>query len=139
MNAEVMERLLVAVAISGLAVAAYLLFNRFTLQRASTKVSRFASYQTGLPAIVYFTTPTCAPCKTIQRPAIERMKASYGKSFQVIEVDASQQPEIAQEWGVLTVPTTFVINASGQPRYVNQGIAPAEKLIRQLEIEDYSI
>lgn len=139
MNAEVMERLLVAVAISGLAVAAYLLFNRLTLQRASTKVSRFASYQTGLPAIVYFTTPTCAPCKTIQRPAIERMKASYGKSFQVIEVDASQQPEIAQEWGVLTVPTTFVINASGQPRYVNQGIAPAEKLIRQLEIEDYSI
>lgn len=139
MSAEVLERLFIAAAISGLAVAAYLLFNRYTLQRASTKVSKFASYQSGLPAIVYFTTPTCAPCKTVQRPAIERMKASYGKWFQVIEVDASQQPEIAQEWGVMTVPTTFVIDASGQPRYVNQGIATAEKLIQQLEIEDYSI
>lgn len=139
MSAEVLERLFIAAAISSLAVAAYLLFNRYTLQRASTKVSKFASYQSGLPAIVYFTTPTCAPCKTVQRPAIEQMKASYGKWFQVIEVDASQQPEIAQEWGVLTVPTTFVIDASGQPRYVNQGIAAAKKLIQQLEIEDYSI
>lgn len=139
MSAEVLERFLLAVAISGLAVAAYLLLNRFTLQRASSKVSRFPSYQSGLPAIVYFTTPTCAPCKTVQRPTIERMKTSHGKWFQVIEVDASQQPEIAQEWGVLTVPTTFVIDASGQPRYVNQGIVTAKKLIQQLEIEDYSI
>jgi len=139
MSAEVLERLFIAVAISGLAVAAYLLFNRYTLGRASTKVSKFASYQSGLPAIVYFTTPTCTPCKTVQRPAIERMKASYGKWFQVIEVDASQQPEIAQEWGVMTVPTTFVTDASGKARYVNQGIATAEKLIQQLELEDFSI
>jgi len=139
MSAEVLERLLIAAAISGLAVAAYLLLNRYALQRASSKVNRLPAYQSGLPAIVYFTIPTCAPCKTVQRPAIERMKASYGKWFQVIEVDASQQPEIAQEWGVLTVPTTFVIDANGQPRYVNQGIATAKKLIQQLEIEDYSI
>lgn len=134
-----LERFLIAAAVSGLAVVAYLLLNRFTLQRASNKVSRFASYKSGLPAIVYFTTPGCTPCKTVQRPAIERMKASYGKWFQVIEVDASQQPEIAQEWGVLTVPTTFVIDANGKPRYVNQGVATAKKLIQQLEIEDYSI
>lgn len=139
MNAEVLERLFIAAAISSLAVTAYLLLNRYILQRASSKVSRFPSYQSGLPAIVYFTTPTCAPCKTMQRPAIERIKAAYGKWFQVIEIDASQQPEVAQEWGVMTVPTTFVIDASGQPRYVNQGIAAAEKLIQQLEIEDYSI
>jgi thiol-disulfide isomerase/thioredoxin len=138
-SAEVLERFLIAAVVSGLAVVAYLLLNRFTLQRASNKVSRFASYKSGLPAIVYFTTPGCTPCKTVQRPAIERMKASYGKWFQVIEVDASQQPEIAQEWGVLTVPTTFVIDANGQPRYVNQGVATAKKLIQQLEIEDYSI
>jgi hypothetical protein len=37
------------------------------------------------------------------------------------------------------VPTTFVIDANGKPRYVNHGVAMAEKLIQQLEIEDYSI
>ncbi len=57
----------------------------------------------------------------------------------MIEVDASARPEIAQEWGVLSVPTTFVIAANGQPRYVNHGVASAEKLIQQLELEDYTI
>jgi hypothetical protein len=54
-------------------------------------------------------------------------------------VDASAQPEVAQEWGVLSVPTTFVIDASGKPRFVNHGVANAEKLIQQLELEDYEI
>ncbi len=139
MNADVLERLLIAVAISGLAIAAFTVFNRLTLRRATSKVSRFESYRPGLPAIVYFTTPSCVPCKTVQRPAIERMKAHFGKAFQVIEVDASTSPDLAQEWGVMSVPTTFVIAADGQPRHVNHGIATAEKLIKQLEIEDYSI
>ena len=139
MNAEVLERLLIAVAISGLGILVYLLVNRKTLAGAENKVSRFASYRPGLPAIVYFTTPTCAPCKTVQRPTIQKMQSSLGKWFQVIEVDASSSPELAQEWGVLSVPTTFVIDAEGKPRHVNHGVATAEKLIHQLEIEDYII
>ncbi|MFZ5821836.1 MAG: thioredoxin family protein [Chloroflexota bacterium] len=133
------ERLLIAAAIAGLGLLAYLFINRRTLAVAGGKIHSFESYRPGLPALVYFTTPTCAPCKTIQRPVIEQLKAAYGKWFQVIEVDASQQPAVAQAWGVMTVPTTFVIDASGKPRYVNQGIAAAGKLIQQLEIEDYSI
>jgi len=37
------------------------------------------------------------------------------------------QPEIASQWGVLSVPTTFVIDAQGNPRYVNHGVAPLDK------------
>jgi thiol-disulfide isomerase/thioredoxin len=139
MNAEVLQRLFIAIAISGVGILAYLLVNRKTLAGAENKVSRFDSYRPGLPAIVYFTTPSCAPCKTVQRPAIQKMQSSLGKWFQVIEVDASSRPEIAQEWGVLSVPTTFVLDAEGKPRFVNHGVATAEKLIHQLEIEDYII
>jgi thioredoxin-like negative regulator of GroEL len=139
MNTELLERLLMAVAISGLGVTAYILFNRITLKRAESKIARFSSYRPGLPALVYFTTPTCAPCKTVQRPTIERVKSNFGRWFQVIEVDASAQPELAQEWGVMSVPTTFVIDAQGAPRYVNHGVTNAETLIKQLELEDYSI
>jgi thiol-disulfide isomerase/thioredoxin len=134
-----LERLFIAAAIAGAGLLAYLLVNRRLLSAADSKVKRFGSYRPGLPALVYFTTPTCSPCKTIQRPAIERMKNNLGKWFQVIEVDASTQPEVAQEWGVLSVPTTFVIDAAGKPRYVNHGVATADKLIQQLELEDYTI
>jgi thiol-disulfide isomerase/thioredoxin len=139
MNVEILERLLIAAAIGGLGVLGFILFNRFTLKRAESKVARFASYRPGLPALVYFTTPTCAPCKTVQRPAIERMKAKMGAWFQVIEVDASAAPEVAQEWGVMSVPTTFIIDASGTPRYVNHGVTDAQTLIQQLDLEDFSI
>ena len=139
MNVEILERLIIAAALGGLGITVYLLFNRFTLKRAESKVARFQSYRPGLPALVYFTTPTCAPCKTVQRPAIERMKSKMGAWFQVIEVDASSAPEVAQEWGVMSVPTTFIIDASGKPRYVNHGITNAETLIKQLDLEDYSI
>jgi thiol-disulfide isomerase/thioredoxin len=138
-NLETFGRLFVALVVSGLGVGAFLLANRLILSRATSKVKRFAAYISGYPAIVYFTTPTCAPCKTIQRPAIEALKKNLGKRLQVFEVDASAQPGLAQDWGVLSVPTTFIIDADGKPRYVNHGVASAEKLFQQLEIEDYSI
>ena len=139
MSDDILFRLLVSVGLVAAGVAVYLLFNRLTLRRAESKVTRLPDYRPGLPALVYFTTPTCAPCKTVQRPAIRKMQQNFGRWFQVIEIDASQHPQTAQEWGVVSVPTTFVIDASGAPRYVNHGVTRAETLIQQLEIEDYSI
>ena len=130
---DVFGRLFAAAVIAGLGILFYLLTNRLILSRAGSKVKRFAAYHSGYPAIVYFTTPTCAPCKTVQRPAIESLKKILGERLQVIEVDASQQPELAQDWGVLSVPTTFVIDSDGTPRHVNHGVATAEKLTHQLE------
>ncbi|GAB4479798.1 MAG: hypothetical protein OHK0031_00430 [Anaerolineales bacterium] len=139
MNAEVLNRLFAAAAIIGAGWLLFTLFNRRTLAGAQNLADRFDSYRPGLPALIYFTTPTCAPCKTVQRPAIERLKTNLGRAFQVIEVDASARPEVAQAWGVLSVPTTFIIDADGKARHVNHGVTSAEKLIQQLELEDYSI
>lgn len=139
MNPELFQRLLIAIGLSGLGIAAYLLINRRLLAQADSKVRAFKTYQPGQRAIVYFTTPTCAPCKTVQRPALERLKKQLGERLQVIEVDASAQPELASQWGVLSVPTTFIFDPDGKPRYVNHGVTTAEKLYQQLEIEDYSI
>ena len=133
MNPEMFGRLFVALVISGLGIGVFLLANRLILSRAESKVKRFAAYQSGHPAIVYFTTPTCAPCKTVQRPAIEKLKKKLGERLQIIEVDASQRPDLAQDWGVMSVPTTFVIDSTGNPRHVNHGATSAEKLTNQLE------
>lgn len=136
---EVLNRLFVAAGLIGAGWVLFLLINRRALAGAQNLAYRFDSYRPGLPALIYFTTPGCAPCKTIQRPAIQQLKNHLGQGFQVIEVDASAQPELAQAWGVLSVPTTFIIAADGKPRYVNHGLASAEKLLQQLELEDYSI
>jgi protein-disulfide isomerase-like protein with CxxC motif len=63
------------------------------------------------------------------------VKQALGEKVQVIEIDASERKDLADEWGVLSVPTTFILDKKGQPRQVNHGVTRAEKLLAQLEKE----
>ena len=53
-------------------------------------------------------------------------------AVQVIEVDASSHPDVANYWGVLSVPTTFIIDSHGEARRVNHGVTSADKLQAQI-------
>ena len=139
MNADaVLTRALGALLIIAFGLALYWLYNRSLQLRARREMTRqdepaFPGARQGVPLILYFTTPECAPCKTVQRPALRRLQDQFGERLQVIEIDAAEQPEVASRWGVLSVPTTFILDPDGQLRHVNHGVARAEKLIGQLE------
>ena len=139
MNPDILNRFLLAVIIGGVGWVAYNLANRYLLSRNQGKITQFSTYRKGIPAILYFTTPACLPCKTIQRPALRRLKDALGERIQIIEVDASRESKLASSWGVMSVPTTFIFDEKGRPCYVNHGATATEKLFQQLEIEDYSI
>jgi hypothetical protein len=50
----------------------------------------------------------------------------------VVEIDAAQQPDQASRWGILSVPTTILLDPTGKPRHINNGVTSAEKLRRQI-------
>jgi thioredoxin 1 len=85
------------------------------------------------PTIVYFTTPDCAPCKTVQRPALQKLADLLGEKLHVIEIDASEHPDVARTWGVMSVPTTFLLDEKGTAKYVNNGVVRLEKLMEQVK------
>jgi thiol-disulfide isomerase/thioredoxin len=126
------ERALWALLLIGCAFGAYRLLTRAVLRRRARLGLQLPEYEHGRAAILYFTTPYCMPCEAVQAPALEQLRARFGQRLQVIEIDASRSPERADRWGVLSVPTTFIIDADGQPRGVNHGVARADKLERQL-------
>jgi len=138
MSTDILLRTLWAAGIAAVLFAVYWLGNRVILARVRARRLGLESLKPGVPAVLYFTTPACVPCKTMQRPALARLRERLGAGVQVIEIDASARPDLADYWGVLTVPTTFIIDSKGRPRCVNHGVASAEKLQRQIEAAEGS-
>ena len=129
---DILQRILLTLALISAAFVIYRWANRWLLSRNRDKIQGLDIFQRGVPGILYFTSPDCTPCITVQRPELARVKAELGEAVQIITVDCQAQPDLASHWGVLTVPTTFLIDPDGQPRGVNHGVTRAVKLIRQL-------
>jgi thiol-disulfide isomerase/thioredoxin len=133
MNAEILFRFGLAIVIIGLGMIVYWYVNQRSLLKARHNVLSLFGTMPETPVIVYFTTPECAPCKTIQRPALNQLSRLMGDKLQVVEIDAKQRPDLARQWGVMSVPTTFLLDSRGEARYVNNGVARVEKLMEQLQ------
>ncbi len=86
----------------------------------------------GRPAILYFSTPHCSTCRSLQEPALQRLAERYDKPYDVLRVDATQEPLLTQRCGVLTVPTTVILDATGAIKAVNNGYASEQQLMAQL-------
>ena len=131
-----LERLLLSVVLLALGFGLFTYRVRWQVKRLATTAGSdpiLQQLQPGIPAIVYFTTPHCIPCETRQQPALANVLQSLGDdSLQIVRIDATQDPESADRWGVFSAPTTFVLDKQGKIRAVNHGVADADKLERQL-------
>jgi thiol-disulfide isomerase/thioredoxin len=129
-------RLGIAVALIAVAFGAYAVGTRWQvtrLRRGNRAASVLAGLRPNVPGVVYFWSETCAPCKLVQKPALEQLQADLGPDgVQVIAINALEQPDLADEWGVLGLPTTFIVDQEGQPRRVNHGVMRAEQLRQQI-------
>ena len=137
---SIVLRSLLAIVIVFLGIFGYWLLSQRLLVRAKNNIFTLFNQLPNKPIIVYFTTPDCAPCKTVQRPALNRVTQIMGDSLEIVEIDATQRPDLAKRWGVMSVPTTFLLDARGVARYVNNGVTRAEKLMEQLQtLSDFEI
>ena len=132
------QEFLLRFALAGVIIICGTLAYRFISQRMLVRARNNAFYlfptPPNKPVIVYFTTPDCVPCKTVQRPALHQVTRLLGEAtLEVVEIDATQRPDLARTWGVMSVPTTFLLDARGDARYVNHGVTRAEKLLEQLQ------
>ena len=140
MSSEILLRFAFAVGIIIAGILAYWWINQRLLVRAKNNVSTLFPSMPNKPVIVYFTTPDCAPCKTVQRPAIQKVANLLGENLEIVEIDATERPDLAKTWGVLSVPTTFLLDAHGEARYVNNGVTRVEKLMEQIQsLSDFEI
>jgi len=131
-----LERLAISIVLIAFGLAVYCVYQNLQLRRLGALKPAddpiLSRLQGNIPAIVYFTTPGCIPCKTQQQPALARLIDDLADQIQILQIDATQEPEVASKWGVMTAPTTFVLDANGKTYAINYGVADANKLKRQL-------
>jgi thiol-disulfide isomerase/thioredoxin len=133
------DRVLLSIVLVAAGTVGWIVFNRLSVRRAARMAIQHAgdpalsSLHAGIPAVLYFTTPSCVPCRTLQRPALEQLEKSLGSDhIQVLQIDATEQPELADRWGVFSAPTTFILDSALTPRVVNRGVASFETLKNQI-------
>jgi putative thioredoxin len=83
------------------------------------------------PVVVDFWADWCAPCKVLM-PLLEKIAAEYRGAFLLAKVNADQQPGIAQQLGVRSLPTVMVIQG-GRPVDGFAGAQPETFVRKMLE------
>lgn len=129
------ERLLLVIALLAAGYLAYRLLTQWQVRAAAAHALSdplLADITPGAPVIVYFTTSTCASCRLLQTPTLEALQREL-VGLRMIRVDAEQNPDAADRWRVISVPTLFVLDSGGQPRRVYNGVVDAATLRRDLE------
>lgn len=87
----------------------------------------------GRPAVVAFSVPRCSECHDLQEPALSRLEARLGDKASVKTISAQTHGALAKRLGILTVPSTAVLDASGAVRFVNQGFTDEGRLAQQID------
>ena len=131
-----LERLIIVVIGVAVALAVYAAW-RFWQQRRlhalqviTAPVHLPATVTGGKPAVLYFTTADCAQCRLQQTPILAQLQAKVDVA--VHKLDAIEQEALAQLYGIMTVPTTVVLDTQLRPVAINHGVAPLQKLQSQI-------
>jgi thiol-disulfide isomerase/thioredoxin len=107
----VLLRISVALAVLGLLVVVLRLWRRPPRRLARADRLDLAVLGVRGPAIVQFTTPSCAPCRAAA-PHLER--AAREAEVAYAQVDVVERPEVARAFGIRTVPTIAVAAGDGR-------------------------
>lgn len=78
--------------------------------------------------IIYFSTPTCGPCKMF-KPVVQQVAAELEVSIKY--VDASIDSITAQQYSITAVPT-IIVEDNGSVVYRNSGVMSKSQLTQVL-------
>lgn len=82
-----------------------------------------------VPVVVDVWAPWCGPCK-MMKPIIEKLRDEFHGKVEVLEVNADEEPELAQKLKVFSLPTILVYSG-GEERARRMG-AQNESNLRSL-------
>ena len=96
-------------------------------------VSNFESevLRSDQPVLVDFYADWCGPCRMLA-PVLEEIAREYEGGVKVGKVNVDEQRELAQKFGVSSIPLLVVVK-DGQPVAKSLGYRPKEEIVNLLK------
>jgi len=81
------------------------------------------------PVLVDFYADWCAPCQVLG-PIVEQIDAKEGKNIKIVKVNVDKANELAQEYGVMSIPTIYIFwQGKAARQYV--GVQSYDTLVKE--------
>lgn len=84
-----------------------------------------------LPVLVDFWAPWCGPCRMVAA-TVEEVATQFAGQAKVVKLDTDQNPSIASQYGIRSIPTLVVFKGGRQVDTV-VGAVPTSTLAQTLE------
>mgnify|MGYP001012135102 CR=1 FL=1 len=76
--------------------------------------------------LVDFWATWCGPCKAIA-PVLDELSAEYEGKARIVKIDVDQNPNLAAQYGIRSIPTLFVFK-NGEKVDATMGMQPKAQL-----------
>ena len=83
-----------------------------------------------VPVLVDFWASSCGPCRMVS-PIVDEVAEESDGSYKVGKVNVDEQPELAAQYGVMSIPTLLVIE-NGKTKTSSVGARPKDAILAML-------
>ncbi|MFN3684889.1 MAG: thioredoxin family protein [Fimbriimonadaceae bacterium] len=85
-----------------------------------------------LPTLVEIGSESCIPCQAMQ-PVLAELRRDFDGRLRVLFYDVRVHPEVAQRFGIESIPTQVFLDKNGKELFRHVGFWPKEEIVAKFK------